>query len=87
MIQMANKMGSVYEREVLMMPLTFADSGRLLKIQKVTGNDETRQHLATLGFVTGEEITIVNKNGGNLIVNVKDSRIALDKTLANRIFI
>ncbi len=70
-----------------MMPLTFADSGQLLKIQKVTGNDETRQHLATLGFVTGEEITIVNKNGGNLIVNVKDSRIALDKTLANRIFI
>ena len=70
-----------------MMPLTFADSGQLLKIQKLTGNDETRQHLATLGFVTGEEISTINKNGGNLIVNVKDSRIALDKTLANRIFI
>ena len=40
-----------------MMPLTFADSGQLLKIQKITGNDETRQHLATLGFVTGEEIS------------------------------
>ncbi len=70
-----------------MMPLTFADSGKLLKIQKISGTDEIRQHLATLGFVTGEEIQVVNKNGGNMIVGVKGSRIALDKTLANRIMI
>ena len=70
-----------------MMPLTMADDGKVLKIQKVTGTDEIRQHMATLGFVVGEEISIVNKNGGNLIVNVKDSRIALDKSLANRILI
>jgi ferrous iron transport protein A len=70
-----------------MMPLTFADSGKLLKIQKISGTDEIRQHLATLGFVTGEEIQVVNKNGGNMIVGVKGSRIALDKTLANRIYI
>ena len=70
-----------------MMPLTFADSGKLLRIQKISGTDEIRQHLATLGFVTGEEIQVVNKNGGNLIVGVKGSRIALDKTLANRIYI
>ena len=70
-----------------MMPLTFADSGRVVKIQKITGTDEIRQHMATLGFVVGEEISIVNKNGGNMIINVKDSRIALDKSLANRIMI
>ena len=70
-----------------MMPLTMADDGKLLKIPRITGTDEVKQHMATLGFVVGEEISIVNKNGGNMIVNVKDSRIALDKTLANRIFI
>lgn len=70
-----------------MMPLTFADSGKLLRIQKISGTDEIRQHLATLGFVTGEEIQVVNKNGGNMIVGVKGSRIALDKSLANRIYI
>ncbi len=70
-----------------MMPLSMADSGQLLRVQKITGTDEVRQHLSVLGFVIGEEISIVNKVGGNLIVNVKDTRIALDKTLANRIFI
>ncbi len=70
-----------------MIPLTMADQGQLISIIKITGNDEVRQHLAELGFVIGEEITIVNKNGGNVIVKVKDSRIALDQTLANRIFI
>ena len=70
-----------------MMPLTMADNGALLKIQKITGTDEIKQHMATLGFVVGEEVTIISKNSGNLIVNAKDSRIALDKTLANRIMI
>lgn len=70
-----------------MMPLTMADNGTLLKIQKITGTDEIKQHMATLGFVVGEEVSIISKNGGNLIVNVKDSRIALDKSLANRIMI
>ena len=70
-----------------MMTLTMADNGTLLKIQKITGTDEIKQHMATLGFVVGEEVSIISKNGGNLIVNVKDSRIALDKSLANRIMI
>jgi len=69
------------------MPLTMADDGKLVRIQKITGTDEIKQHMATLGFVVGEEVSVVNKNGGNLIVNVKDSRIALDKSLANRILI
>ena len=70
-----------------MMPLSMADIGSLVSIKKITGNDEVKQHLAELGFVVNEEVAVVNKNGGNMIVNVKDSRIALDKSLANRIFI
>ncbi|MBO5622828.1 MAG: ferrous iron transport protein A [Butyrivibrio sp.] len=70
-----------------MMPLTMTDIGDMVSIKRITGTDEVKQHLSELGFVVGEEISVVNKNGGNLIVNVKDSRIALDKTLANRIFI
>ena len=75
------------ERGVLMMPITMADVGSMVSIKKITGNDEVRQHLAELGFVVNEEVAVVNKNGGNMIINVKDSRIALDRTLANRIFI
>ena len=70
-----------------MMPLSMADIGSLVSIKKITGNDEVKQHLAELGFVVNEEVAVVNKNGGNMIVNVKNSRIALDKSLANRIFI
>ena len=70
-----------------MMPITMADIGQLVTIKKITGTDEVKQHLAVLGFVAGEKVNVVNKNGGNMIVNVKDSRIALDKSLANCIFI
>ncbi len=69
------------------MPLSMANVGESVSIKRITGNDETRQHLSELGFIIGEIIRIVSKNGGNLIINVKDSRIALDKTLANRIMI
>lgn len=70
-----------------MMPLSMADVGSLVSIKKISGNDEVRQHLSELGFVVNEEVSVVNKNGGNMIVNVKNSRIALDKSFANRIFI
>ena len=70
-----------------MMPLTMAKSGETVTIHKITGRDEIRQHLAELGFVVDSEVTIVNEIGGNLIVQVKDSRIALDKTMACRILV
>ena len=70
-----------------MMPLTMAKAGETVTIQKITGKDEVRQHLAELGFVVGSTITFVNEIAGNLILQVKESRIALDKTLANRIMI
>ncbi len=69
------------------MPLTFARVGDRNYIQKITGKDEVRQHLAELGFVVGSEVTVVSEIGGNMILSVRDSRIALDKTMANRIMI
>ena len=69
------------------MPLTMSKAGDTVTIQKITGKDEVRQHLAELGFVVGETVTIVSEISGNLIIQVKESRIALDKTLAMRIIV
>lgn len=68
-----------------MMPLAMAKQGETVTIRKITGKDEVRQHLAELGFVVDETVTVVSELGGNLILQVKDSRIALDRTMANRI--
>ena len=70
-----------------MMPLTMAKTGETVTIRKINGRDEVRQHLAELGFVVDSDVTVVNEIAGNLILQVKDSRIALDKTRANRIMI
>ena len=70
-----------------MMPLSMAKTGETVTIRKITGKDEVRQHLAELGFVVDSDITVVNEIGGNLILQVKDSRVALDKSMANRIMI
>ena len=70
-----------------MMPIGLAHAGDTGTIRKITGRDEVRQHLAELGFVVGEEIAVVSELGGNMILSVKDSRIALDKTMARRIMI
>ena len=69
------------------MPLTMAKTGETMTIRKITGRDEVRQHLAELGFVVGESVTVISRLGGNLILQVKDSRIALDQTLAQRILV
>lgn len=70
-----------------MMPLTMARTGDTVTIRKITGKDDVRQHLAELGFVVNETVTVVSEIAGNLILQVKDSRIALDRTMANRIMI
>ena len=69
------------------MPLTMAELGEAVTIRRITGKDEIRLHLAELGFVVGETVTVVSRMGGNLIVQVKDSRIALDRNMANRILV
>ena len=70
-----------------MMPLGMVEIGESGVIGKITGQDEVRQHLAELGFVVGETIAVVNEISGNLILQVKEARIALDKTLAMRIIV
>jgi len=70
-----------------MMPLTMAKVGETNFIKKISGKDDIRRHLAELGFVVGESVTVVSEIGGNMILSVKDSRIALDKALARRIMI
>ena len=70
-----------------MMPLTMAKAGETVMIRKISGRDDVRQHLAELGFVVDSNVTVVSEIAGNLIVQVKDSRIALDKAMANRIVI
>ncbi len=67
------------------MPLTMARPGDTVTIRKVTGRDEVRQHLAELGFVVDGTVTVVSEIAGNLILQVKESRVALDRTLANRV--
>ena len=70
-----------------MMPLAMAKTGETVTIRKITGKDEVRQHLAELRLVVDSDVTVVSEIAGNLILQVKDSRIALDKTMANRIMI
>lgn len=70
-----------------MLPLSMASLGDVNYIKKITGKDEMRQHLAELGFVVGECVTVVCENAGNLILDVKGSRVALGKSMANRIMV
>lgn len=70
-----------------MMPLLLAQRGETVTIRKISGRDEVRQHLAELGFVVNSSVTVVSELAGNFILQVKDSRVALDKTLAGRIMI
>ncbi len=70
-----------------MMPLGMASVGDVNIIKQIKGRDEVRQHLSEMGFVVGAEVKVVSELGGNLILNVKESRVALDKTMAMRIMV
>ncbi len=70
-----------------MMPLSMAEPGEETIIKRITGKAETRQFLENLGFVVGGTITVVSEINGNLIVNVKDSRVAIGRDMANKILI
>ncbi|SEW23044.1 ferrous iron transport protein A [[Clostridium] fimetarium] len=69
------------------MPLTMAKTGEANLIKKVGGKEETRRFLENLGFVTGGLVTVISEIRGNMIVNVKDSRIAIGKDMAIKIMI
>lgn len=69
------------------MPLTFAKEGEPASVKKVGGREDTRQFLENLGFVAGAAVTVISTVGGNVIVNIKDSRIAIGKDMASRIIV
>ncbi len=69
------------------MPLTMARAGETVTIRKVTGKDEVRRRLAQMGFVVDAAVTVVSEMAGNLILQVKDSRVALDRAMAGRIIV
>lgn len=67
--------------------MTMVNAGEPNVIRKVGGREETRRFLENLGFVTGGVVTVVSEIGGNMIVNVKDSRVAIGKDMANKIMV
>ncbi len=69
------------------MPLTMAPLGEERMILRITGRDTVQKHLANLGFVTGGNVTVISEMGGNMILKVKEARIALDKAMAGRILV
>lgn len=69
------------------MPLTMAETGTEHQIKKIGGKSEVRLFLEKLGFVVGSIVTIISQNNGNLIVNIKDTRVAISKEMANKIMV
>ena len=69
------------------MPLSLLGPSETRTIIRIKGKDEQRRYIESLGFVEGAEVTVISELGGNLIVSVKESRIALDRSLANRIIV
>ncbi|HBH95532.1 MAG TPA: ferrous iron transport protein A [Ruminococcaceae bacterium] len=70
-----------------MMPLTLAEIGEENTIKKIGGKPEVKKHLENLGFVAGGTVTVINTLGGNVIVNVKESRVAISREMAQKIMI
>ena len=70
-----------------MMPLSMVKEGEANTIRKVGGKEETRRFLENLGFVTGGTVTVISEMGGNMIVNIKDSRVAIGKDMASKIMV
>lgn len=69
------------------MPITLIAPGTVISVRKIGGSSDVKQHLNELGFVEGTQVTVISMTGGNLIVKVKDSRIALNKEMANKILV
>ena len=69
------------------MPLTMARTGDINSIKKICGKDDVIRFLESLGFVVGGNVTVISENCGNIIVNVKESRVAISKEMANKILV
>lgn len=75
------------KKEDDMMPLSMIAKGQPSVIKKIGGKEETRRFLENLGFVVGGTVTVISQIGGNMIVNVKDARVAIGKDMANKIMV
>lgn len=69
------------------MPLAMANIGDICTIVRIKGRDEQRHFLESLGFVIGEKVSVISKTGGNLIVSVKQTRVAVSNAMANKIYV
>lgn len=69
------------------MPLTFADSGEEYVVKRISGRPEVKKHLENLGFVIGSGVSVINAIGGNVIVKVKESRVAISQEMARKILV
>jgi ferrous iron transport protein A len=69
------------------MPLTMANMGAAFSVSQIHGKDDTRRFLESLGFVSGALVTVITETQGNLIVNVKDTRVAISKAMASKIHV
>ncbi len=69
------------------MPLSMVNSGEPMQIKKISGKEEVKKFLENLGFVAGGIVTVVSDIGGSMIVNVKDSRVAIGRDMANKIIV
>ena len=70
-----------------MLPLTFAKEGETNSIVRIGGKEDVRRFLESLGFVAGAQVRVISANGGNVIVNVKDCRVAISREMANKIMV
>ena len=70
-----------------MIPIKFVDIGKECVIKRVSGSQEVKKHLENLGFTVGAHATVINTLGGNIIVKIKESRVAIDCEMANKILI
>ena len=70
-----------------MMPLTLADTGQDNTVKRIGGKHEVRRHLENLGFVVGSSVTVINSIGDNVIVRVKEARVAISAEMAQKIYV
>lgn len=69
------------------MPLTMVNVGEKMLVKRINGKDDTRRFLENLGFVEGTEVSVVSELSGNMIINIKDTRVAINKAMASRIMV
>ena len=78
---------NLLSKGVIMMPLTMASVGEVVSIIRIGGKEEVKLHLESMGFVPGTHITVISVNNGNVIVGIKESRVAISKEMANKIMV